>query len=78
MRGVPPHVTQEELKSKNAQIETRGASEESVTDGDPKHTNLIEAIMYDTMLVHYTRMVSEELKWVVQEKECFNVETGKV
>ena len=40
--------------------------------------NLIEASMYDTTPVHYIRMVSEELKWVVEEKEWFNAETGKV
>ena len=78
MRGIPPRATQEELKSKKAHIGTRGASKESVTEGDPKRTNLIEASMYYTTHVHYISMVSEELKWVVREKECFNVETGKV
>ena len=78
MRGIPPCITQEELKSKKAQIETRGKSKEEVKEGDPKRTSLIEASMYDTTPVHYTSMVSEELKWVVKEKECFNVETGKV
>ena len=78
MRGIPTRVTQEELKSKKAQIETRGTSKEAVTEGDPKRTNLVEASMYYTTPVHYIIMVSEYLKWVVKEKECFNVETGKV
>ena len=47
-------------------------------EGCPKLTNLIEAKMYDTTPVHYISMVSEEFKWVVKEKECFNIETGKV
>ena len=47
-------------------------------EGDPKFINLIEASMHDTTPVHYISMISEELKWVVKEKECFNVETGKV
>ena len=34
--------------------------------------------MYDTKPVHYIRMVSEELKWVVKEKRHFGVDTGKV
>ena len=66
------------MRSKKAQIETRRTSKKSVKEGDPKCTNLIEASMYDTPPVHYIRMVSEELKLVVKEKECFNVETGKV
>ena len=51
MRGILSHVTQEELKSKKAYIETRGTSKEEVTEGGPKCTNLIEAIIYDTMPV---------------------------
>ena len=78
MRGIPSRVTQAELKSKKAHIDTRGASKEAVTEGDPKCINLIEASMYYTTPVHYIIMVSEYLKWVVKEKECFNVETGKV
>ena len=56
--GIPPCVTQEEFNSKKAHIETRGPSKEAVTEGDPKCTNLIEAIMYDTTPVHYISMVS--------------------
>ena len=37
-------------------------------EGDPKLTNLIEAIMYDANPIHHISMVSEELKWVVKEK----------
>ena len=62
MRGIPPRVTQEELNSNKAQIDTRGTSKESVTEGDPKLNNLIETSMYATTPVHYIGMVSEELK----------------
>ena len=68
MRGIPPRVTHEELNSKKANIETRGTPKEAVTEGDPKHTNLIEDSMYDTTSVHYISNASEELKWVVKEK----------
>ena len=71
-------MTQEELNSKKAHNKTMGTSKEEVTEGGPKCTNLTEAIMYDTTPVHYTSMVSVELKWIVKEKECFNVELGKV
>ena len=57
-RGIPPCVTQEELKSKKAYIETRGTAKEVVMEGNPKCTNLIEASMYDTKHVHYIGMVS--------------------
>ena len=78
MRGIPPRITQEELKSKKAHIETRGTSKEAVTELDPKFANLIEASMYNTTPVHYISMVSEEFMWVVNQKDCFNFETGKV
>ena len=59
MRGIPTRVTQEELKSKKAQIETRGTSKEAVTEGDPKRTNLVEASMYDTTYVYYISVFTE-------------------
>ena len=78
MRGIPTRVTQDELKSKKAQIETRGTPKEAVTEGGPKCTNLIEASIYDTTPVHHISMVSEELMCAVKVKECFDVDTGKV
>ena len=78
MSGILSHVTQEELKSKKAQIETRGTSKEAVTEGYPKCTNLIEASIYDTTPIHYISMVSEDLKWILKQKECFNVYMDKV
>ena len=66
------------MKSNKAHIETRGTSNEAVLEGDPKYTNLIKAIMHGKNPVKYTSMVSEELKWFIKEKECFNVETVKV
>ena len=78
MIGIPSCIKQEELKSKKAHIETRGTAKEAVLKGDPKLTKIIEASVYETNTFHYISMVSEELKWVTKEKECFNVETGKV
>ena len=46
-------------------------------EGDPKLANLIEDSMYDTTPVHYSSMVSEKFKWVVKDKQYFNVDTGK-
>ena len=68
MRGIPPCITQAELQSKKAHIYTRGTSNEEVTEGDPKCTNLFEASIYDTTPVHYIIMVSEELKWVSRSR----------
>ena len=68
MRGILTRVIQEELKSKKAHIETRGASKEAVMEGNPKRTKIIEAIMYSTTYVHYISMVSEDLKLFVKER----------
>ena len=54
-----------------------GTSKEAVLEWDTKCTNLIRNIMYDTNSIHYMNMVSEELKWAIKEKECFNIGTGK-
>ena len=70
MRDIPSCVTQEVLRSKKAYIETRGTAKEEVMEGDPKCTRLVEASIYYNKLVYYTSMVSEELNWVVKEKEC--------
>ena len=78
MRCILIHVTQQELDSKKAHIDNMGTSKEAVMEGYPKCTNLIDASMYDTMPVHCISMVSEEFKWVIKEKQCFNVEMGKV
>ena len=76
--GMPPCVTQQGLKSNKVQIYTRGKVNLAVPEGDPKITNRIEASLYDTKPIHYTGMVSEELKWVIKEKVCFNVEMVEV
>ena len=78
IRGIPPCIKQEELKSKKAHIYTSGTAKAEVLKRDPAINKLIEASLYGTKPVHYISMVSEEFKWVVNEKECFNVETGKV
>ena len=78
MLDIPPRVTQEELNSKKAHIKTRGTSKEAVTEGDPKLSNLVESSLYDTTRVQYISMVSEELNWVIKEKEGFDVETSNV
>ena len=78
MIGIPSCITLEEFKSKDAQIDTRGVSKTEVLKGDTKLTKVIEAIVYDTKPVHYISIVLRESKCDVNEKECFDVETGKI
>ena len=78
MRVIPTCITQEELQSQKEKFETRGTEKEAALEGDPKCNNLIEAIVYDTKPVHFISMVSEYSRQSVKEKQCFNVETGKV
>ena len=66
------------INSKKAHIQTRETSKKAVTEGYLKRTSFIEVSMYDITHVHYISMDSEELKWVVKEKYCFNIEMGKV
>ena len=48
----------------------------AILKGNPNCPDLIETSVYDTNPVHYLRMSSEELKWVVCEKDVYNVHTG--
>ena len=47
-------------------------------EGDPKCTNLIEDSLYNTKHFHCIIIVSEDSNWAVKDKECFNVDKGKV
>ena len=69
MIGILSCIKQKELNTKKSHIETRGTEKESVLKGYPKLTKIIEASVYDTKTVYYISMVSEDLKWVVKEKE---------
>ena len=66
------------MKSKKAHIETTVTAKAAFIEGGPKCPNLIEASVYNKSPVHCIIIVPEELKWVVNYKECFNIETGKV
>ena len=78
MRGIPPCIKQQELKSNKAHIETRGIEKAEVLKWDSKITKLIEAVMYVTNPIKCTIIISEQLKWVVKEEKYSNVDTGKV
>ena len=66
------------IEVKKPHSDIRGTEKEPVLEGDQKCINLIEASTYYTKPVHYISMVSEDLKWDVKEKDCFNVDMGKV
>ena len=50
MRGIMSCVTQEELKSKKAHIETRETAKGAVLEDDTKLTKIVKASMYDSMV----------------------------
>ena len=45
-------------------------------NNDTKCPDIISTSVYNTKPVHYLSMSSEELKWVVCEKDVYNVDTG--
>ena len=57
-------------------MEVRGTTKAEILKGDPKCPDLIVTSVYGTKPVHYLRISSEELKWVVCEKDAYNVDTG--
>ena len=75
MREISGCVDKEEQKSQNKQLEMR-VTKEAIMKSDPKCPNLIAKIVYDTKPVNYLSISSEELKWVVCEKDVYNIDTG--
>ena len=63
-------------KSRKKQLEVRGTTKAEILKGDPKYPGLIATSVYNTKPVHYLSMSSEELKWVVYEKDMYNVDIG--
>ena len=76
MGGIPGCVVQEEQKSQKKQLEVRRTTKAEILKGDPKCSDLIATSVYNTKTVNYLSMSSEELKWVVCEKDVYNVYTG--
>ena len=70
MGGISGCVVQEEKKSRKKQLEVRGTTKSEILKGDPKCPDLIVTSVYGTKPVHYLRISSEELKWVVCEKDA--------
>lgn len=47
----------------------------AILKGDSKCPGLIPTSMYDTKLAYYLSMSSEDLKFVVYDKDVYNVDT---
>eukprot|EP00957_Ditylum_brightwellii_P128554 9806242-Ditylum_brightwellii.AAC.1 len=77
MCGIPPSVIQEEKKRCNDQICACGRVKAAVPEGDPNCPQLVAWSIYDTKPVHFLSMACEKLKWMVMEKQVFNVDSGK-
>ena len=69
MRGIPPCITKQELKSKKSHIDNRGTVYAEVTKGDTKCPNLIESSVYETDPSQYVSIVPEDLKQDVRDKQ---------
>ena len=57
-------------------VGVRGTTKAEILKCDPKCSDLIATIVCDTKPVHYLRMSSDKLKWIVCEKDVYNVDTG--
>ena len=76
MCGIPPSAVQEEKRG-DYRISVCGTVKAAVLEGDPVCPELVASIVYDTNPARYLGMVREELKWQVNEKDVFDVGTGK-
>ena len=62
-------------KSRKKHLEVRGTTKAAILKGDPNCPDLIATSVYDNKPLHYLSMPSEELKWVVCEKDVYNIYT---
>ena len=77
-RGIPDCVKQDEVKNRTKQLQVRGTVKAAKLEGDPGCPSLLATSVYDSKPVHYLSMISEQVKWVVKEKEVFNKATRKM
>lgn len=78
MRGIPSCVIQQEVISRIQQRQVRGTVKAALLEGDPKCPGLVATSIYDVKPVNMLSMYCSSLKWMMKEKEVYNVETNRV
>ena len=66
------------MKNRKEKIRVRGTIKAAILEGDPSCPNLVAASVCGTKPVHMLSMTCKELKWNMQEKPVYNVDTGQV
>jgi hypothetical protein len=74
---LPKCVLQEEKKKRSDVLAARGTVKAAVLKNDPLLTDLMASSVYDTKPVHFLSTFCESIKWIVKERQTFNVNTGK-
>ena len=62
MRGIPSCVKQEEIKSREGQLQVRGTVKAAVLVGDDDCPDLVASSVYDTKPVHFLSIVCDSIK----------------
>ena len=66
------------MTNRTKQLEVRGTVKAAKLEGDPDCPCLLATSVYDSKPVHYLSMISEEVKWVVKERDVFNKATRRM
>jgi hypothetical protein len=59
-------------------MSVRGTVKAAVLLGDPHCPALLATSVYDTKPVHFLSTVCENIKWMVKERQVFNVDTRRL
>jgi hypothetical protein len=78
MRGLPQSIIQAPQTSRKAAMSVRGTVKAAVLLGDMQCPALLATSVYDTKPVHFLSTVCEKIKWMVKERQVFNVDTRKM
>lgn len=76
MQGIPNCVKQEVKKNKEVQRLVKGTMKVAVLEGNKDFPNLVVCSVYDSKPVHFLSMLCSTLRWELNNKAVFNVETG--
>jgi hypothetical protein len=78
MRGLPQHIIQAAQTTRKAAMAVRGTVKAAILLGDPDCPALLATSVYDTKPVHFLSTVCEKVKWMVKERQVFNVDTRRL
>jgi Transposase IS4 len=75
-KGFPESCIQQEAKNKTELRAVRGTTIGAVLKGDDGCPDILAVSVYDSKPVNFVSTIHKEIKWVVNEKDVYSLESG--